>query len=380
MILYSFVLILACENAENRNEIILKGDISFSNGFKVFNLDSKLSFGPEAPIGYTTIDQIDYFYFSNKPNRSIDIYHFDSPNMFKRISIHCDERCSLGEYAGSIIIDHNQILNIDRFIVSRSVLMDWEGSFLRRIMSQENEIGLENIVIASSIQIIFDGEKLFYTNWPMEYSHQKLDIKSHSPLGVYNMANSSGMSSAVKYPHGYLIESMDYFAGAPTSTTDYGDSIIVSYPQSDSICLIAKNNLKINWREIKSDYSSTPPYVEINRNGLFTEYARASLNAGLIYDNQKEVFYFLRLQPNDAEDELVFRNKYDLCVSKPIVIDILNKNFESIGSIHLKAKQYDIFKTFAHNGKLYISTNNIYNSKLNENKLVFEYFDINKVN
>lgn len=62
-------------------------------------------------------------------------------------------------------------------------------------------------------------------------------------------------------------------------------------------------------------------------------------------------------------------------LKKDVVIQIIDSSFREIGAIYLPHSTYDVFHSFVYNGTLYISENNLFNPKLNEDQLVFSGFN-----
>lgn len=379
-LLIGLFLLIACNPDTQTNEKVINSkNIKYYQANLNLYLDNFTPFGPEIIV--SGVSKRNEVIFTNTINSSIDYYDLNNGKLNKRLNIPKENFNGVPDLAGAIELGGDSILIFNKFVLNRAKILDNKKNkvldntfFDKWDFYNMNPV---NIVCSSLTQPISVGDKLYFLTWPLgKISFNNIDSSIYSEF-EYNKSNKELVPLSISYPEIYFKNKYpDYLALPMRTFHTKKNQLVYSWPLLDGLGVFDISTKKFEWVNIKNS-SIVAKFISNDRNTKWGDIVESTHYNGILYDIKKDLyyrFYFLPIKDYRGSSE----NNAFAIYHMPFCIQIINSEFEEIGKIELEGNKYDFARAFVHDGKLYVSKNNLYNIDLEENILKYAVIEISK--
>ncbi|HMO40668.1 MAG TPA: DUF4221 family protein [Saprospiraceae bacterium] len=324
----------------------------------------------------------------NHIKNGIDVYKVESQEAILQHKIRIPV-----EGPGSLIMQGFSLLGKDSIAIfpkgklSGGILVNFAGEVipndlaLNKIRSFGKSGSYDDFLLAhtsnnTSPTIYFDN-KLFFFRLPLADLSKPENINTNFDFEyIFDLNTRTGAGGNIHYPDMYHHKIWSINALACSRTKGHDDWFVYSWDMMDSLLI---TNHKGKTYQVYAGTDKFSRYKLLKKPFV----TKASLEEQLqvvmdnfvykkiIYDPYRKVYYRIGLQPMlYTPDELMPIYIY----FKPIVLILLDHNFNKIGEVQLPAELYDTRGIFVGKEGLYIPQTNLRNKALSENVIVFSRY------
>jgi hypothetical protein len=227
----------------------------------------------------------------------------------------------------------------------------------------------------------------FMSEYPFEYMGD--DFYKHNILVSYNFKTNQFKKRNIFYPSKYYNKCFGNYATFTSFTLNNENKFVFSFP-IDSNLYIYDPELDAVTDTIPNKKSKFIPELTPISTGSkcphedeeisLKSYYPAAFYTHIRYDKYKDVYYRIGLLPVEESEDKRFNMEmtYMRFVLKPIVIMVLDSEFNVIGEKRLPPKTYNFNDIFITEEGLWISNNNPENPSFDENILSFSLIEIER--
>ncbi len=344
-------------------------------------LDDETSY--EFPLcTYLKEDGQEYLYTTNVFTNGIDIYNLGEQRLVKRLRFPTNGPNSIRQIQNFTVINSDSIYVYTQANVFQTILVNGEGEVINsNIFEKPDKISFEAIInhgSGNTSPTFLHKKQLCFVQYPLIKLADPANINDEFECELcYDLETGKGNKMRIHFPKSYQNKIWGAFNFMMSRTKGHDDNVVYSWPAKDEIMVTNfKNEGKWIKAKVDNDYGKTPqpfykePEGDEDLEVVVFNYTYHRMH----YDAYRNVYYRLALAPMD---ELKVKD-YTALSYCPIIVIILNENFEKIGETHLPKNIYDFSACFVGEKGFYIPHTNPGNPNLGENNITYSIFKLQK--
>jgi hypothetical protein len=379
-IISGMMLFYEC-TTEQPEAVKKSGNIEVSRSTFSLYLDNLTPFGVEINIsGVTEENEV---ILTNTINNSIDFYSLDDGKLTRRMNIPREGKGKVDFVAGSMEIGVDSLLIFNKFVLNGAKLYDLEEDRLINDrffgpwdVYQQTPV---NVVCSSSTPPVAIDQKVYFLTWPLGEININENTTIYSEF-EYDRLNQTLTHLPVTYPELYKKGKYPAYFVLPMRCFVPGETkLVYSWPLSNELGVFDIKTNELQWVSVENATTNVR-FVAHTQDDGWRNILRNNHYNGILYDEQKKLYYrfFFKAIENSSYEKDFESDPYPI-YRMPFYIQVIDQNFIEVGKIKMAGGKYDVFRAFVHNGKLFMSKNNLYNEKLDENILAYEVLEVTHV-
>jgi len=382
--------IISCSTKQESQRLqIVKGIESYDSYLEpqelvLFPIDERTSLH-NPTIQYFETNGKKILAISDRINNRILAFDFETKTFAFEVKFSKEGIHGIGEFNGGTILSLDSIIVLgtanDRFY-----LADSSGSIRKEFVlyphNAYERVQWLQYSITSCFKPGFNDIYAFTLPFGLGQNRESEAFKE-SCITHYSFKTGDWEYLDIKFPSQY-----SDIKGHYTFTHFLGDlevvdgKLIVNFPASNYLYVYDDNGTYLQKYLAKSDRISVikPPSRKLPTTSeeLDRHILESPAYLFLIYDSYRKIYY--RFLLNKQEDTSSIGDILKMYDEKPCSIIILDSAFNKIGETYLPEKTYHIPDHFVTPKGLYISTNHPDNKSVNEDKLSYRLFTLEKIN
>ena len=345
----------------------IETSISFAKiGDLVIELDSLTPFGRE--ISIYNLPQSDSIILLNHANKSIDVISLSDGEVKNKISYR-DERFQNLNLSGIIPISLDSLWLLGKFRANPYYLLDYTNNNWKTFFTDSNPTSkaeLANPILTSTLMGYALHKALWFVSWPLTSFAKEWPPSSIASIDI---KNEKYISKQIPFPSVYKnFRSSDELVSlgfALLIKMPNQDSFLVFYPASDEFYFYNMDLELIGAKRIECSLGSIEKW---NKGIESKEPVHYQYNLFMLSTENVFLRFISKALPPSitGEDE----------ENTDRILQIVDMDLNEIVVFELPKNIFDLFRSFTVGNKLYLSTNHYENPNLDEDKLVFEIYDI----
>jgi hypothetical protein len=319
----------------------------------------------------------DYLVFQSFFTNSIQFYRLDNGQMDFEIPIAEEGPEKVGRISGFYILAPDSVFVIGSHAYS-IVLTDRQGQAMRRYSLAETRSGepIGTTLAQNSFPILSQGGKLFFPTLP--YYNSDLVSSAGKGLDISLDLATGAVDYSYRYPSAF--EALGPLPArlhiARRAYHPARQELIYSFSALPELYIknLATGRERVVPMAGSSHAVRLPPPAQADFQDSHRYYMSNTIFKDIIYDPYREVYYRMIYLPVEPLDELTGeRTSED---DKPVVILILDEDYQQIGQYPLPPKTYYEQAWFLDQTGLWLSRMHLENPDYEEGKMVFQLLEL----
>ncbi len=343
----------------------------------VFDIDQETSVNNFFYDAFT-LNDVEYMGLMNRNNNSLQIYSIPERSLYAKIKFDQEGPESFPKFGAFKVISSDSILILNQY-GKNLWLVDIKGNVRKKydIKNLDGPLFSLGITFYTGIKPLLIGDKLYIKSQSIMVDNLQLEFfeKSNKREIEIDLKNETWKFVDVSYPSQYQGNLWRF-----DISRDLGKDGNIIYSFAIDSDLQEYN--PINWtptaHPAKSDFvgSINPMTKTEDQEEMAKYFLETPKYTNLVYDKHRDVYYrFVSHGISTVNSVTGDRNTYD---DTSFSIIILDSSFNKIGETKVEDKKYQINCYFVTEKGLFISNANPKNAELNEDKLSFTLFALQK--
>ncbi len=384
--IFILILMINCRRMDKNNEHVapvdthefVKSDLCLE-----LPLDDKTSYYTFSMFVYHDPSGIDYLSMENRQTNEINIFRLDSCKLFRKIPVHQAGPNAVLDLMGHKLLSLNNIL-VNSLNMNMLARIDSTGTVLQRIRITDSSGDNRPLIPLPPISRVY---------MPMVVDRNHIYLLSSLPNHYYEISGSDFKTFPICIdvdtlkeivtclPLGYPELWSKTKRNGEFLRTDFcreydGKCFIYSFAIMDDIIVTEDHKTSLNY-SLKSRYMTPSKGLqELSIDGSYRQNSEEPRYANLLYDQYRDVYYrfvYLPYELKEGDDPKIVSKTH-----KGFSVIIADSSFNVIGETQFPEDTYVPDMSFVTKEGLYISENNYKNINLDEDKLVFRLFTLEK--